>query len=167
MKRLIIMLCIFTGVLGAGCVDSQSPADLQLKTYSNQTYGYEISYDPDVMDMTDNTLEGGTAGSPGFKFNDGGHVAVGVWENPESLSPKAWLDNKYAEYSGAWMGDFAETIINNKQAFSATKSDDCYINWIIAPRQSDFVTLRAEYCGADKYNFQTHYNEMVQSLSFN
>ena len=163
------MLCIFTGVLAAGCAEPQAQLtnETQTQTYSNQTYGYSLEHDPDVMDITDDTIEGGTAGSPGYFFHNDGHAAVGVWENPNNLTAREWLDDQYAEYSGGWNWDFAETVVNGMQAYSATRSDGCYINWVIVPHQSDFVTIRAEYCGDDQQEFQQQFNALVQTLSFN
>lgn len=139
----------------------------EAKEYENEKYGYSIQYNSDLVEIVlDDFFERGTEGNPSFRINGGGHFALGVWENHKNLTAKEWIDKQYAEYSGGWGWGFEETTAGKEKAYSALRTDMCYIEWIIIPKLDRFYTFGAELCQEDYSKSLKTFQEIVSSFKF-
>lgn len=145
--------------------NNQKSNDLQ--TYKNDKYGYTIQYPENSVEIVlDDVFERGTEGNPSFKINNGGHFALGVWENPKNLTAKEWIDEQYAAYSGEWGWGFEETTAGKEKAYSALRTDMCYIEWIIIPKLNRFYTFGVEICEDNHTESLKTFQEIVSSFKF-
>jgi uncharacterized protein YxeA len=142
-------------------------------TYRNEKYGYELNYDKDKIDIVlDDVFERGTEGNPSFKIKSGGHFTVGVWDNPQSLSTREWLDQKYSDYSGKWLGNYIDDDINGMNIVRAIadnrKSSDpyqCYIEWVIFSKNDKFYTIAGEFCNTGDDSIEV-FHEVASTFNF-
>jgi hypothetical protein len=135
-------------MLAAGCakpVDPMVQDQGLILEYANTDQGYSLTYDASrvslSVDVNEDLVE-----SPNFSFTEGGNVQVQVYPNSEKLTPREWLDKQYQEYAGAWYGEYADTSINGREAVLATVSNECFIEYVIIPKDESLYTIRTEIC---------------------
>lgn len=159
-------------------IDSEKPwnmrkmsdVDYELETYKNEEYGYSIQYDDSLVQITDQVFERGTKGNPSFRINSGGHFALGVWGNPEGLTPVEWMKDRSAV--AEWPADFEEMTVNGEKAYktfvnSMEGGTSCHIEWVIMPKTGRFYTFGLEICGDDKSGSLKTFHDIVSSFSIN
>ncbi|MFZ6015580.1 MAG: hypothetical protein ACOYUZ_04485 [Patescibacteria group bacterium] len=168
-----VVISLAALLISGGCVKQSA----ETQTYKNDVYGYELSYNPDEAQiLTDSIMESGTAGNPGFKFAQGGHMSIGTYDNPDNLSPRQWLDSSYADYSGSWYGEYEDIQVAGLPAVKATASNECFIEYILIPKDGKIFSTRTEICidysawqdiaESEKSAALKSYRDIIQSLKF-
>lgn len=108
-----------------------TPDPKDLLVYINTTFNYELYYDSTFMTLNE---ENTTDESPVFKLTNEKFITVTTNDNSDNLTAKAWLDKEYADYSGGWSWDFAETTIGDYKAYEAIRNETgFYIHKILIP----------------------------------
>ena len=143
-------------------------------TYRNEEYGYEIKYPQNQIELVlDGKFERGTEGNPALNCKEGRYFTIGVRENPNNLSPKDWLDDSFKEYSASgWIGKFVNDYINDQKIIKAIydpgdENDNigCYIEWVLAEKESRIYTIAGEFCDKNK-NCLELFNQVVDTFQF-
>lgn len=141
-----------------------------IMTYENSEYGYAIDYPKSEMSLTTDILEGGTRDNPGLILK-GGHLSLGVYDNPNKLSVREWLDAEYTAYSGGWRGIYQDDQVGSVKVVKAIlderKEDNsgCYIEYAIFEKADKFYTIRGELCDFPK-NSLTLFHNVISSFRF-
>lgn len=136
------------------------------QTYRDEGKGFEFKYPSHLGTIVlSDVYEGGSEGYPSFKFNYGGHFAMGVWNNSEKKSPKELLDEAYGEYSGGWFGSF-EKIGDNPEKYRAVNKDACYIEYDLVPQKDTIVRFRFELCSEDNRFLKQTFHTIIDSFHF-
>lgn len=141
-------------------------------TYRNEDYGYLIKYPAKISLVTDRVLERGTQGNPGFELDQGGHFAIGIYNNENKDAAEEWLDYKYREYSDGWPGVYSNDLINDINSVKATLDNrqpgdpyNCYIEWFIFTKGNSFYTIAGEFCNVDQSSIDLFQN-IVSTFEF-
>ncbi len=145
------------------------------EVYIDEELGFEIKYPNEGVEIIlDDVIERGTIGSPSFKFVDGGHFALGVYDNENNFTPREWLDNEYMSYSSGWYGEYNDEIINglsvvraiaDERNFKTVSSQGCYIEWVIFQKDNKFYTIAGEFCDVNQ-NIIEVFNQTVSTFKF-
>ncbi|MCK5123268.1 MAG: Gmad2 immunoglobulin-like domain-containing protein [Candidatus Pacebacteria bacterium] len=135
------------------------------QTYRNEEFGYEMKYSKNVVEIfSDSVFERGSKGNPSFKIKSGGHFALGVWENPERLSFKEWLEKRDA------MGttySVQEVMIGNHKGYSALNLIySCHIEWRGIEKENKFYTFGVEICEDDRDISLETFNQILSTFKF-
>ncbi len=141
--------------------------------YRNDTFGYEIRFlEEKVLLVPGQVFSSGTEGNPSFGIRDGGHFALGVWDNPQKLSPKEWLDERYSGYSGFWRGKFEEfndLPIKAYRAYDEYIFDPkapTYIEHILIPKGEKMYTLFFEINAKSRDPSLRAFRDVVRTFLF-
>ncbi|MCK5320654.1 hypothetical protein KAJ61_04660 [Candidatus Parcubacteria bacterium] len=173
--------CIYTGLdceapnsdYGCQCVNQNCEysyigidADISdWQTYRNEEFGYEVKYSKNMVEIfPDSVFERGSKGNPSFRIKSGGHFAFGVWENPERLLFKEWLEKRDA--MGTTYG-VHEIIIGNYKGYSALNLIySCHIEWRGIEKENKFYTFGVEICEDDREISLEIFNQILSTFKF-
>ena len=136
------------------------------RMYENEEYGYSLQYDSNKVQIDLNDVfERGTEGNPSFRINSGGHFAVGVWENLNSLTAKEWLESNNDTGSAYSYSDISIGAVQATRAINISYKT-CHIEWNIIQKAKSVFTLAAEICKEEVEDSLSEFRNIVSSFQF-